>query len=156
MILFIGVTPLLVDASGTSNSVAGAVYVLTTCVPGVSNTAVRFGGAAGLSAGGWAATANIVQVTNLALGNAPSNIFVSGGSWSNALWPSGNSFGVQNTLWNPTYNAGNVGNALTGSAVDTQKTIAVGGSATVYFGLNIPTTVNANMYAQTMTIATSC
>jgi hypothetical protein len=90
-------------------------------------------------------------------GNTAANILVYGGNW---IGPA--TFGVGNTLWNPTSSTSYIGNALTLSAVDTGIVIPAPTQSTsttsnsIYFGLGVPGGAPSGTYTQNIIIENSC
>ncbi|MDE1762045.1 MAG: hypothetical protein KGH78_02525 [Candidatus Micrarchaeota archaeon] len=146
-------------SSGTAtpgNTVSIAFALLASCAPVVSNTAITF---PTTNPGSNSPSANVILVNDI--GTANSNVWVQGTSWTYLS----NTFNVGNTIWNPTISAAAaIGNALTGSAVDTgivtvgTPDLTTGGGNDLFFGVNVPTNALPSVtgYSQTITISSSC
>ncbi len=153
-VVYLGAPYNVLTPSGTSYS--ANIFDVQFASPGcsliLSNTAITFGNP--INPNSNTATANLVVDTNT--GGTTANIFVYGSSWVF----SSNSFGVGNTLWNPTSLASYGGNALTGTFVDTAISLpantGTAQSNNIYFGLEIPSTTPAGIYTQNIVIENSC
>jgi hypothetical protein len=90
-------------------------------------------------------------------GNVAANMLVYGGNW---VGPA--TFGVGNTLWNPTSSNSYIGNVLTLSAVNTGIVIPAptqsspSTSNDIYFGLGVPGGAPSGTYTQNIIIENSC
>jgi len=91
-------------------------------------------------------------------GNVAANILVSGNNW---VGPT-TTFGVGNTLWNPTSSTSYIGNALTTGPADTHIVIPAPTQNTpstsnrIYFGLAVPGGAPSGTYTQNIIIENSC
>ena len=145
------------NSISTSNAITAKVTVEGTCYISLSPNTISFGSVV--------ASANVptnVLVTDTdSGGNVAASLFVAGTNWflnGNTL---ATSFGVSNTLWDPTSQTTYVGTPLTNSLVTTGITIPAPTSTTptsnsIYFGLGIPGGTPAGTYEQTITIENSC
>ncbi len=124
-----------------------------TCIPSISNTLVNFGS---VQAGGFAPTANAVQINNVGTGAGNIIIYSTSGTTGNWVYLS-NSFLVGNTLWDLRSRSANNGNQLTNSiTTDTFNSLGAGDAADLYFGLNVPAGQPSGTYTQGITVALSC
>ncbi len=153
-VLYVLLSPVIISVSAASfsNTIGGNVAIPNTCIPEVSDLIINFGS---VPAGSYAPTSNAETVTNF--GNAASNVFVDGG---NFVYLS-NTFLVGNILWDDASQSGASGNQLTNSITgvggDTQLVAGSdGGTATVYFGSNVPATSLPGSYQATVNVMLSC
>ncbi|MGC8652081.1 MAG: hypothetical protein ACP5UH_02415 [Candidatus Micrarchaeia archaeon] len=141
----------------TSNTVTAKVTVSGACYVSLSPSLINFGPVY--------ASANVptnVLVTDSdPEGDVAASLLVAGTNW--ALTSNSQvTFGVSNTLWNPSSLTTYSGNALTNTLSPTGITIAAPtqSSATtnspIYFGLAVPGGTPAGTYQQTITIENSC
>lgn len=143
--------------SAGSNIIGANLVIPNTCIPELSATAVGFGS---VPTGSFAPTSNAEVVTNF--GNAGSSIFIEGSNW---IYSTNSAFAflVGNTLWN-SGSGGNIGTQMTvgvgGLAiypVNTGVSAALnGGTGTVYFGMNVPSTTGTGTYTATINVMFSC
>ncbi len=141
------------SANSTSSNVVANVVVQTYCQISGSNTFIVFPGE---PPGTGVATANLVLANTV--GNAASNILVSGGIW---ILNTGNTIPVANVLWNPTTSGSPVGNGLTTNPVNTFIALPItAGSASynnIFFGLNaVPGGSAPGLYTNTIVLQNSC
>ncbi|MCL5404306.1 MAG: hypothetical protein M1125_00480 [Candidatus Marsarchaeota archaeon] len=145
------------NKSSTANAITAKVNVQGTCYISLSPNTISFGSIP--------ASANVptnVLVTDSDTGgNVASKLLVEGNNWAqttNDLV----TFGVSNTLWNPTSLTVYSGNALSNTLFDTGIIIPAPSAAqtttsnSIYFGLGIPGGTPAGTYEQTITIENSC
>jgi hypothetical protein len=91
-------------------------------------------------------------ITDTNGGSVAANILVSSGNWmSGAL-----SFGVSNTLWNPTALGAYAGNTLTNALTATNILVGASSSNDVYFGVGTPLGQTAATYSQNVIIENQC
>ncbi len=140
----------VLSATSPSSNVIGTVNVPGTCFASISPNAINFGS---LGPTAQYPPTNVITDSN-SHGNVAANIMVSGNDWTSA---SSNTFGVTNTVWNPTVTAVfSQSNALTSTPVDTGIQIGARSTNTVVFGLQIPSGQAADTYTQTITIESAC
>lgn len=164
-------------AGGGTVTVNGWVTVGTTCTFTTSNAAINFGtitvgtnsiGTTGNTLNNYAVM-NVITVTNTGTSAIGSNVMLSASNWNyNA-----NTFSVSNTiwsglsgnnLWGPVNTVGvtaksqtsNVEYAMAGVSIDTMNTVAASGTATFWYGVNVPSTLTSGAYAQTINVISSC
>ena len=164
--------------TSTTATVNAVVIVFDTCSFSTSNTAINFNtiipgtNTIGTGYGNTiAAITNTIAVTNG--GYNPSNVYLSGSNWN---YFGTNTFLVTNTVWsglsaNQAWNP--VANAISGggnkytfqsntevqlSAVqqDTLNSISNGGSASFWFGVNVPSGQLGGTYSQTINVISTC
>lgn len=144
-----------------ASTVTATVTVQNTCNLAPSNTAVAFSvNTPGTNTIG---TVNAITITNT--GANPSNILLSGNSWSDGA---SHTFDVSNTvysgiaansLWSPgTTRSGtaNVETQLSNTPTDALLYTSNTASNTIWLGLSIPTGQYGATYTQTITIASNC
>ncbi len=117
-----------------------------TCTISLNSNSINFGSLIPTSS---FSPTNQIQDTNS--GSANANILVSGNDWTSV---SGNTFQVSNTLWSSS--SGGSETAITNTITSTSIAVPKGGSADVYFGVNIPAAQAADVYSQTITVESSC
>ena len=113
---------------------------------------------------------NVNSVNVLNTGVTPSNIYLSGTSWTystytfgaqNTIWSSGgNAIQATNSQWSPqsTWVAvGNVEVRLASSSTDTLIYVSnTVGQNTIAFGVAVPSTATSGGYSQTVSFTNSC
>lgn len=158
LVEMLGYVGIVAAATNTVNTISVSLTVQGVCVPTLSSTLITF---PPTKAGYFAPTANAVTIGDS--GTVGSNIVLYSISDSGTgNWVSGsNSFGVSNTLWNPTSDTGSnlPANALTNSiATDTQLYVSPSPvvSNTIYFGVNVPAYQATGTYSQGITVSLSC
>lgn len=141
-------------AFGSSSNVAASVSISAVCYTSVTPTTISFG----------TLSTNTNVPTNVLVtdqdngGNVASYLYISGNDWT----AGSNSFGVSNTLWDPTTQATYVGTALSATSSNTAilipaPTVSVTTTSnSIYFGLGVPSGVAPGTYTQTITIQNSC
>lgn len=145
-----------------ATTVTATVVVQNTCNLAPSNTAVAFS----ITTPGTNTIGTVNAITIIDTGANPSNILLSGSSWSDG---GSHTFGVSNTiysgiaandLWTPgtTPSAtANVEVMFSNTPLDTLLETSNGVAAnTVWLGLSIPASQYGATYTQTITISSNC